>query len=132
MVGTVCTRPFEFLSTVASRQQTHAERRCPASGQQVPDAITDHDTLANRHMGCSAAVRNKSGSGLALHLIASYHRRAGRQLQQLQRMLCALQPSAGRDGIGHTTRRQRIQQILRAGNMRSEGACLTNASACTR
>src|SRR6266480_4257905 len=41
LVDAVGPGALQFFLPVASRQQTDAERPCPAGGQHIPDAVTD-------------------------------------------------------------------------------------------
>src|SRR2546427_8103121 len=43
LVDAVGPGALQFFLSVASRQETDAERPCPAGGQHIPDAVTDDE-----------------------------------------------------------------------------------------
>ena len=65
VIGAIGPGAFQFVPAIAARQEPDTERGGPASRQQVPDTVTDDDALAIGTWSCSAAAKNKSGSGFA-------------------------------------------------------------------
>ena len=62
--------PDRHQQPAAPRDHSHprarrAQRSCALRGEQVPDAVADHEAVLGVDAGACAAARNRCGSGLA-------------------------------------------------------------------
>lgn len=66
-----CAGPFKFIHSVSARQQPHAQRAAAPRSEHVPDAVTHHDAMLDRHAQtrrrCNEEIRVRLG---VLHVVA--------------------------------------------------------------
>ena len=85
-VDPVRARVDELLAPVAARQQTDPERPRAPRREQIPDAVADHDAVADVDADPLGGGQEQVGVGLGVaDLVAGHERRVGRQTEQLER-----------------------------------------------
>jgi len=112
LVDPVGAGPFQFVLAVAAGQHPDAQRPGPARRQQVPDAVADHDRIADRDAepvgGGQEQVRVRLG---VLDHVAGHHRLPVEiDAQRLDGRRGAGHPAAGRNGPGDPDLVEPLQQ----------------------
>jgi len=65
LIYAIRPRALELFLSIATRQESHAERAGAARREQVPHAVPDHHRTRRSDPQPLAPARNRSGSGLA-------------------------------------------------------------------
>ena len=106
----------QLVLAVAAGQEADAQHPGPASGQQVPDGVTDDVAVGDLDAEALLAGEKQVWFGLgAQHVAALDDDRVLRNPERLEREV-DLRPAAGRrDAVDDAGRPQRGQQLDRAG-----------------
>ena len=116
LINAIGSGPLQLLLAITAGKQSDTERSGALRGQQVPNAVPDHDRVVNGHPQPLGRGQEQVRIRLRVpHLIARDDRNFRRDVQGFQRGAGALWPPAGGDGIGDLRLRQVCQQLFGAG-----------------
>src|SRR4029077_445429 len=78
LIDAVCPGALQLFLSIATRQQSHAERAGAARREQVPHAVSNHHGLVDRYPQSLGAREEQIGIGFGvLYLVAGHDRSAG-------------------------------------------------------
>src|SRR6266513_2967074 len=115
LIYPVCPGALELFFSVATRQESHAERTGTACREQVPHAVPNHHRLVDRYAQPLGAREEQVGVGLGmLYLVAGHDRHAGGDAEHVEVGLGALHPPTGADRPWDARLRQVGEELARA------------------
>src|SRR5256885_7392139 len=115
LIDAIRAGALELFLTIATRQESHAERAGAARREQVPHTVPDHHRLVDRYTQALGAREEQVGVGLGvLHLVAGHDRHAGGDAEHVEVGLGTFHPPTGTDRPRDARLRQVGEQLARA------------------
>jgi hypothetical protein len=71
LVNAICACALKFILAIAARKQTHSDRTCPPSCEEIPDAVSHDHGVCSKHSETFGGSQEQIRVGLcALDLVS--------------------------------------------------------------